>query len=224
MDRTADPCDDLYQYACGGWIKDNPIPPDQSRGDGYSKLSVNNQRFLWGILDDAAKTVTGRTATQQKIGDYFASCMDTDAIERAGIAPLKDDLASIDKLQDRKQLAALLGDLHQHLSSSGLFFGTYSEQDARDATKVIAAVDAGGLGLPDREYYVKKDKKSVEIRQRYLAHVQRMFELLGDSPAVAKANASTVMRIETALAKASLTKVYAHRYGSRRNLPQPHRN
>ena len=119
MDRTADPCDDLYQYACGGWMKNNPIPPDQTRWDVYGKLTVNNQRYLWGILDDAAKSISARTATQQRIGDYFASCMDTDAIERAGIAPLKDDLAAIDRLQDRKQLAALLGDMHQHLSSSG---------------------------------------------------------------------------------------------------------
>ena len=88
MDRTADPCDDLYQYACGGWIKNNPIPPDQTRWDVYGKVTVNNQRYLWGILDDASKSITGRTATQQKIGDYFASCMDTDAVERAGIAPL----------------------------------------------------------------------------------------------------------------------------------------
>ncbi len=91
--------DDLYQYACGGWIKNNPIPADQSRWDVYGRLTVNNQRYLWGILDDAVE-VGQRAArrTQQKIGDYFASCMDTDAIERAGIAPLKDDLASIDKL------------------------------------------------------------------------------------------------------------------------------
>jgi endothelin-converting enzyme/putative endopeptidase len=207
MDRTADPCDDLYQYACGGWMKNNPIPPDQSRWDVYSKVTVNNQRYLWGILEEAAQAVTGRTPTQQKIGDYFASCMDTDAIERAGIGPLEDDLARIDRLQDRKQLAALLGDLHQHLSSSGLFFGVYSQQDARDATKVIATVDAGGLGLPDRDYYLKKDKKSVEIRERYRAHVRKMFELLGDAPDVAKANAATVMRIETALARASFTRV-----------------
>ena len=207
MDRTADPCDDLYQYACGGWIKNNPIPPDQTRWDVYAKLDADNQRYLWGVLEEAAKTTHDRTSTEQKIGDYFASCMDVDAIELAGIAPLKDDLASIDKLKDRTQLAALLGDLHEHTSTSGLFFGSGSEQDARDATKVIAAVDAGGLGLPDRDYYVKTDAKSVETRQRYVAHVQKMFELLGDSPAAAKANAATVMRIETSLAKASLTRV-----------------
>jgi endothelin-converting enzyme/putative endopeptidase len=207
MDRTADPCDDLYQFSCGGWMKNNPIPPDQVRWSVYGKATVDNQRYLWGILEDAAKTITDRTPTQQKIGDYFAACMDLDAIERAGITPLKGDFERIDKLTDRKQLGALLGDLHQHISGNSFFFGSGAMQDARDATKVIAAVDAGGLGLPNRDYYVKKDAKSVEMRQRYLAHVQKMFELFGDSQTAAKANAATVMRIETSLAKASLTQV-----------------
>jgi putative endopeptidase len=207
MDRTAEPCDDLYQYACGGWLKNNPIPPDQTRWSVYGKASVDNQRYLWGILEDAAKTITDRTATQQKIGDYFASCMDTDAVERAGLKPLEDDLKAIAQLSDRKQLGALLGDLHQRTIGSSIFFASGSMQDAQDATKVIAVVDAGGLGLPDRDYYVKTDAKSVETRQRYVAHITKMFELLGDAPATAKANAATVMRIETALAKASLTAV-----------------
>jgi len=207
MDRNADPCDDLYQYACGGWQKSNPIPPDQVRWSIYGKASADNQRYLWGILEDASKNITERTPTQQKIGDYFASCMNTDAIEKAGLTPLRDDLDSVAKLTDRKKLAALLGDLHQHVQGSGLFFGTGAGQDAQDATKVIAIVDAGGLGLPDRDYYLKKDAKSVETRQKYVAHVTKMFELLGDSPAAAKAEAATVMRIETSLARASLTKV-----------------
>lgn len=207
MDRSADPCDDLYQYACGGWMKNNPIPPDQTRWSVYSKLAFNNQRYLWGILEEAAKNTPGRSPTQQQIGDYFAACMDVDAIERAGLSPLQPDLDRIARLRSKEDLAPLLGELHQRVSGSGLLFGVGVQQDAKDATKVIAVVDAGGLGLPDRDYYVNTDSRSVEVRERYREHVARMFSLLGDSPAVAKANAATVLRIETALARASLTKV-----------------
>jgi putative endopeptidase len=207
MDRSADPCEDLYTFACGGWMKNNPIPADQTRWDVYTKLGVDNQRYLWGILQDAARPASGRTSTQQKIGDYFAACMDEEAIERAGLTPIQPDLKKIAALVDRAALAKLLGDLHLRASGSGLFFGSGVQQDARDATKVIVAVGAGGLGLPDRDYYVKTDAKSVETRKRYVEHVAKMFELLGDPHTTAVANAATVMRIETALAKASLTKV-----------------
>jgi len=207
MDRSADPCDDLYQYACGGWMKNNPIPPDQTRWSVYSRLAVNNQRYLWGILEEAAKSTPDRSPTQQQIGDYFAACMDVDAIERAGLAPLQPDLDRIARLRSKAELASLLGELHQRVSGSGLLFDVGVQQDAKDATKVIAVVDAGGLGLPDRDYYVNTDSRSVEVRERYREHVARMFSLLGDSPDVAGANAATVLRIETALARASLTKV-----------------
>jgi putative endopeptidase len=207
MDRTADPCEDLYTYACGGWMKNNPIPPDQNRWSVYAKLSVDNQRYLWGILEDAAKPASGRTPTQQKIGDYFAACMNEEAIERAGLGPIEPDLEKIAALADRQALANLLGELHLRASGAGMFFGSGVQQDARDASKVIAAVGAGGLGLPDRDYYTKTDAKSVETRARYVEHIANMFELLGDPVEVASANAATVMRIETALAKASLTQV-----------------
>ena len=207
MDRSVDPCEDLYKYACGGWEKNNPIPPDQNRWSVYGKLSVDNQRYLWGILEDAAKPVSGRTPAQQKIGDYFAACMNEEAIERAGLGPIEPDLKKIAALVDRQALAKLLGELHLRASGPGMFFGSGVQQDARDASKVIAAVGAGGLGLPDRDYYTKTDAKSVETRTRYVEHVAKMFALLGDPEEAASANAATVMRIETALAKASLTKV-----------------
>jgi endothelin-converting enzyme/putative endopeptidase len=207
LDRSADPCDDLYQFACGGWLKNNPIPPDQQRWDVYGKLSADNQRYLWGILEDAAKNIANRTPTQQKIGDYFAACMDTDAVEKAGLAPLKDDLARIADLRDKKALATVIGDMHQRLITNGMLFNSGVQQDAKDASKQIASVDAGGLGLPDRDYYVKTDAKSVEVREKYVEHITRMFMLLGEPTPTAKADAATVMRIETALAKASLTAV-----------------
>jgi putative endopeptidase len=207
MDRTVDPCENLYEYACGGWQKNNPIPADQSSWSVYGKLFVDNQRYLWGLLEEAAKPDPGRTPSAQKIGDYFAACMDVAATEWAGVSPLTHDLDRIDALVDRKDLAALLGSLHVSTASAGFFFAPQVQQDANDATKVIAAVTAGGIGLPDRDYYVKDDAKSVEIRERYVAHIARMLGLIGDAPDAAQASAKTVMRIETTLAKASLTQV-----------------
>jgi len=207
MDKSADPCVDFYQYTCGGWMKNNPIPPDQAAWSVYGKLTVDNQRFLWGILDDLAKKTTGRNATQQKIGDYFSACMNEPEVEKLGATPLKPALDAIAALKSKKDLAALLG--HEHLANAteGLFFGFGSDQDFADSSHVIAFAVAGGLGLPDRDYYTKPEPKSEEIRQKYLVHVQKMLELLGDQPATAKREAATIMQIETALAKASLTRV-----------------
>src|SRR6185437_5399256 len=117
MDKTADPCEDFYQYSCGGWMKDNPIPADQASWSVYGKLHQDNQRFLWGILDDLSKKNSGRSANQQKIGDMFGSCMDEAAVEKAGAAPLKPQLEAIAALKNKKGLAGLLG--KEHLSTEG---------------------------------------------------------------------------------------------------------
>lgn len=207
MDKSADPCVDFYQYTCGGWMKNNPIPADQASWSVYGKLTVDNQRFLWGILDELAKKTTGRTATQQKIGDYFSACMNEPEAEKLGAAPLKPALDEIAALKTKKDLAALLGREHLSNATQGLLFGFGSDQDFSDSSQIIAFATAGGLGLPDRDYYTKPETKSEEIRQKYLVHVQKMLELLGDSPEAAKREATTIMRIETALAKASLTRV-----------------
>jgi endothelin-converting enzyme/putative endopeptidase len=210
MDRTADPCVNFYQYTCGGWMKNNPIPPDQARWSVYGKLANDNMQFLWGILNDLSKPSATRNAVQQKIGDYFASCMDTSSIDARGAKPIEPVLSQIDALNSKRQIAGWLAT--EHLQSpagytNGMLFGFASDQDFGDATQVIAYVLGGGLGLPDRDYYVKSDAKSAEQRRKYVEHIATMLVLSGESEAQAKKDANTIMRMETALAKATLTRV-----------------
>ncbi len=204
MDRTANPCVDFYQYVCGGWMKNNPIPPDEAAWDVYAKLANENRELLWGILEEDAK-LTRRTPTQQKIGDYFAACMDTDAIDARGLAPLQPELDRIAALQDRKQLAAFL---REGADQRGLYFlSAGSEPDPKNAGMTIVGIDAGGLGLPDRDYYTKTDAKSQEIRQHFVAYMAHLLVLAGEPQAQADQDAAAAMKIETALANASLTRV-----------------
>jgi putative endopeptidase len=207
IDRSVNPCTDFYKFACGNWIKQNPIPADQSRWDVYAKLTADNQKYLWGILEEASKPSAGRTANQQKIGDYFGACMDETAADRAGAAPLRPDMDALAGLKQISGLPPLLARLHLESSQVSPIFGFGSSQDYADSSRVIAFATAGGLGLPDRDYYVKTDAKSQETRAKYVEHVAKMFTLLGDTSARANAEAQTVMAIETALAKASLTRV-----------------
>ena len=207
MDRSVDPCTDFYRYTCGAWIKKNPIPPDQARWDVYGKLNDDNEHFLWGILVEASKPNPARNVVETEIGDYFAACMDEAGKDRAGIAPLKPALDAIAALHSINDLPAYLGREHLSIAGDGMLFGFGSSQDFEDSSRVIAFLNAGGLGLPDRDYYTKTDAKSQEIRQKYVEHVAKMFELLGETPALAKTHAQTVMDIETAMAKASLTQV-----------------
>jgi putative endopeptidase len=204
MNRLVDPCVDFYEYSCGGWKKLNPIPPDQTSWSVYGKLYEDNLNYLRNILEDAS-TATNRNAVTQKIGDYFASCMNETEIERSGARPLQPNLAAIAALESTKQLPALLAILH--LEGTSALFVASSTQDPDDSNAVIMDVSQGGLGLPDRDYYLTDDAKSEETRERYVQHVQKIFELLGDSPDAAKTSAAAVMRMETSLAKASLTRV-----------------
>ncbi len=183
VDRSVDPCADFYRFSCGGWMKNNPIPADQARWDVYSKLANENQQFLWGILEADAKA-EARTPTQQKIGDYFAACMDTATIDKLGAAPVRPTLDAIDAMQDRKALIAYLGPLNRHVPGT-FFFDAGSTQDPGDSSSVIAEISAGGLGLPDRDYYLKTDPKSEEIRKAYLVYVQRILTLSGEPAAKA---------------------------------------
>ena len=203
MDTSVDPCTDFFAYSCGGWMKKNPIPPDQSSWSVYSKLEDDNKAILREILESAATPAPDRDATKQKIGDYYAACMDEKAINAAAIKPLQPVLDQIQQLRSHRAIA----DIAAVMVYNNALFRFRSDQDFKDSTQVIAEVDQGGIGLPDRDYYLKTDAASVEIRKKYIAHLQKMFALLGDKPGLASEEAQTVVRIETALAKASLTRV-----------------
>ena len=205
LDRSVDPCEDFYKFSCGGWQKNNPIPADQATWSVYGKLANENQQFLWGILRDLA-VAKDRTPVQQKIGDYFAACMDTGAIDRLGFDPLKPGLARVDALDTRPKLIAAVAWIHHELPGT-YFFGSGTEQDSVNSSVMIAAVGAGGLGLPDRDYYLKTDEKSVQIRQQYVAYIVKLMGMIGEPDTQAKADADGILRIETALAKASLRRV-----------------
>jgi putative endopeptidase len=205
LDRTVDPCVDFYKFSCGGWMKNNPIPADQAAWDVYAKLANDNQQFLWGILEEDAKA-TNRTPVQQKVGDYFAACMNTAAIDALGDKPVQPELDRIDALKTRPELLAALTRLHHEYAGS-FFFGSGTDQDAVDSSVIIVEVEAGGLGLPDRDYYLKTDEKSVKIREQYVAYIQQLLSLTGESAEKTKADAAAILRIETALARASLTRV-----------------
>jgi endothelin-converting enzyme/putative endopeptidase len=206
LDRSVDPCVDFYKFSCGGWQKLNPIPPDQASWSVYAKLAIENQQFLWGILKDDADATRPRTPVQQKVGDYFAACMNTSAIDALGTKPVQPAIERIDALKSRTGIAIAIARLHHDLAGS-YFFSAGVGQDAVDASTEIVQVGSGGLGLPDRDYYLKTDPKSVKIREQYTAFVQQILTLAGEPAGQSASDAQAILKIETALAKATLTRV-----------------
>ena len=204
IDKTADPCVNFYQYACGNWRKDNPIPADQTRWGRFNQLAQRNRYLLYVDLKQAAAAPT--SPLQKQYGDFFAACMDTDAVDKKGDKPLLPLLEQIDALNKKEQLAAAVARL-QYQDGTPAFFGFGSEQDQKDSTRQIAGTAQGGLSLPDRDYYLLPDARMAKIREEYKNYVVDLFKLIGDSDAKAQTEAASVMEIETALAKGSVPRV-----------------
>ncbi|HLH43938.1 MAG TPA: M13 family metallopeptidase [Bryobacteraceae bacterium] len=205
LDRSVDPCVNFYKFSCGGWIAANALPPDQARFGRFDVLQDRNRETLRQVLEMAMVERPGRTALEQKIGDMYAACMDEKTVDAKGIAPLKPELDRIAAVMDKLSLAGVAAGLFR--MGTPVFFNFSSEQDAKDSSKEIAALDQGGLGLPDRDYYFKSDPASIMLRNQYLEHVAKMFQLLGTPPAEAVHKAQAVMTIETALAEGSFDRV-----------------
>jgi putative endopeptidase len=202
LDKSIDPCKDFYAFACSKWVAQNPIPADRSSWGRFNELQQRGEYIVRDILEKAAVDRPGRSASEQKIGDYYASCMDEGAVEKMGIKPLDRDFQSIAAIRSKEDLPKEIVRLHRE--GIGVLFDFDSGADFKNASQMIAQLDQGGLGLPDRDYYFKDDPKSVELRKKYVAHVAKMFVLLGDDEAKAAAEAKTVMEIETGLAKGAL--------------------
>ena len=202
IDHSASPCVNFYQYACGTWLRNNPIPSDQASWGRFDELQEHNREILHQIAEKDSQPSPSRTPIEQKVGDYWAACMDETHINSIGIEPLKPELARIEAIHGKTDLAIETARLHE--IGVNVLFNMSSGQDFKDSTQVIAQADQAGLGLPERDYYFKEDDRSKEIRKEYVKHLAAMFRLLSSSPSEADAKAEAVMKFETALAKGSL--------------------
>lgn len=203
IDTSANPCDDFYKFACGKFAANHPIPPDQDGVDNfYALFNVNTQR-LNEILTKAAEGGASRSPEEQKIGDYYKACMDTAAIDAKKLEPIQPLLDEINAVTSKRELPALIGKLQR--IGVDAFFGYGEQQDLKDATKQIAFIQQGGLGLPEKDYYLRTGAKDETIRQQYIAHVAKMLTLAGSTPEQAQKDATSGMTFETALAKGSMS-------------------
>jgi len=206
IDSTVKPTDDFYQFVNGNWIKNNPIPETESRWGSFNELEIQNKNKLRTILEEASSDKSAKPGSNtQKIGDFYAAAMDSVKLNKDGVAPLKDEFTRIDNIKNNEDLIKAVA--HLHTVGVGPMFNGFIGQDPKNSTAYITQLYQGGLSLPDRDYYLNSDQRTVGIQTAYIAHIQKMFELLGDKPEAAAKEAKTVFEIEKGLAKASMTKV-----------------
>jgi putative endopeptidase len=204
IDKTADPCTDFYQYACGNWMKNNPIPADQARWGRFNELAERNNYLVYLELKAAADSP--KTPLQKKYGDYFAACMNVELADKLGAQPVDPVMKAIASLQNKKDLSAMVAKL-QNDYALGVFYSIRVEQDQKDSSNQIVSAGQGGITLPDRSYYIDNNPRSQKLRDQYVDHLTKMFVLLGDTPDKAAEEAKSVMSIETALAKGAIDRV-----------------
>jgi predicted metalloendopeptidase len=200
IDKTADPCTDFYQYACGNWIKNNPIPGDQSSWESFGEVYEHNLVVLRQVLEKASANDPARSPVQQKIGDFYAACMDETAANKAGYKPLQPELDRIAAIRDKTQMIELMS--HEQMIGPNPLFGFGAVPDLHNAEMTVASIDQAGLSLPDRDYYLKDDAPTVAIRKAFVDHMKKLFSLIGQTPEQSAQSADTVLKIETELAKA----------------------
>jgi putative endopeptidase len=202
IDKTLDPCVDFYQYACGNWLKKAEIPADQSAWVSFVELDERNLVTLQEILEKASANDPNRSPVEQKIGDFYSSCMDEKTVDAKGLGSVKVELDRISAVNDKPTLIDAVARVH--LMGPSPLFNFYSNSDLHNADQVIAYIDQGGLSLPDRDYYIKDDARMTDMRKHLVEYATQVFILAGQSPQQAAQSAQTVLRIETALAKASM--------------------
>ncbi|HET7436404.1 MAG TPA: M13 family metallopeptidase [Thermoanaerobaculia bacterium] len=206
VDRTVSPCDDFYEYAVGGWIKSHPLPSTYSRFGRFEEVAERNRETLRHILEESAKlTNAAPGSAEQKVGDFWAACTNESAIEAAGVQPIRPALDRIAAINTREQLVIEIQSLQQQGVAS--LFRFSAQNDFKNSNMIIASISQGGLGLPDRDYYLRDDAKFADTRKQYATHVAKMFELAGSSASDAAAAADRVLALETSLAKASMARV-----------------
>ena len=205
MNTSVQPGNDFYEYANGGWLKNNPLPGEYSRYGAFDKLAEDNQKMVKNLIEDAAAQQNEQGSIDAKVGTFYSTGMDTVTIEQQGITPLKEDLAKIDAAKSVEDIQDLISEWHT--GNNSVLFHLYGSPDDKNSSMVIANLIQGGLGLTDVAYYREQDAKAKEIRETYLNYVARMLTIAGESPEMAKKDAELIMKMETRLAYASMTRL-----------------